>query len=496
MGVIRFIFHPEQLTDGVSNLYRAYLSGFDNRVFPTRVEIDGNLMTCRRQTSESGKLHVSWPIPGFGRPLTSTSSLREREEPYLLLVELARGKIGALRDQLSMWEISGMAIPPQFNAPFREAHRLFGQAVGLQGQPDQADSFALQSLQQAFRASEILTSAYTEQRLTARRQRSNRLPASLGCVLGHEPLPEKVREPFCQAFNAAAIPIEWRWVEPQEGDYHWDCCDEAIQWCEANRLLAYAGPLIDLSVGGMPAWLAQWEHDYLNLQSFVCDYVETAITRFQGRIRLWEVSARANSGGALRLNEEKRLTLAARTLEVARHVDEEAQLMVRIDQPWGAYQARGQHLLSPIQFADALIRSGVGLSGITLEIGIGYRPVGTASRDRIEFSRLIDLWSTLGVPLFVHLAFPSSAEADSRADGDLEVEEPAWKSPWSNQAQAEWIDAHLPLLMSKPNIVGIYWTHFCDQLAHTYPNAGLVDAGGNVKPALNHIINYHHAYWR
>ncbi|MEZ6048541.1 MAG: hypothetical protein R3C11_23795 [Planctomycetaceae bacterium] len=35
----------------------------------------------------------------------------EREEPYHLLVELARGKVSLLRNQSGSWQIMGMAIP-------------------------------------------------------------------------------------------------------------------------------------------------------------------------------------------------------------------------------------------------------------------------------------------------------------------------------------------------------------------------------------------------
>ena len=69
MGVMRFLIYPPELLEGWSAVYRAYISGTEGRVFPTRIEVDGNVMTCRRQVSESGKLHVAWPVPGFGRPV-------------------------------------------------------------------------------------------------------------------------------------------------------------------------------------------------------------------------------------------------------------------------------------------------------------------------------------------------------------------------------------------------------------------------------------------
>src|SRR5262249_41745465 len=66
MGVMRFLIHPVELLQNWPEVYRAYICGPDLSVCPTRVEIDGPLMACRRQTSESGKLYVAWEVPGFG----------------------------------------------------------------------------------------------------------------------------------------------------------------------------------------------------------------------------------------------------------------------------------------------------------------------------------------------------------------------------------------------------------------------------------------------
>src|SRR5262249_32174129 len=110
MGVMRFLVQPAEILSDWPEVHRAYLSGVDQSVWPTRIEIEGNQILCRRQASDSGKLHVAWPVPGFGRPILTTSSLPERDEPYLLALELARGKIVQVRNQLAIWQGAGMAI--------------------------------------------------------------------------------------------------------------------------------------------------------------------------------------------------------------------------------------------------------------------------------------------------------------------------------------------------------------------------------------------------
>ena len=213
MGVMRFAVYPPELLDEWPEVYRAFISGFDERIFPTRIEVDDNVITCRRQESESGKLNVAWPVAGVGRPIVSTCSLAEREEPYLLSLELARGKIAQLRDQAESWKITSLKIPDEFQSLYSEALRLFTRALSLQSQNrlEESSQSACDAVQKACEAAALLVEAYSQQRLNVRRRRSPQLPASLGCFLGFSnPDESRGNDHFCEAFHAAAIPVEWK----------------------------------------------------------------------------------------------------------------------------------------------------------------------------------------------------------------------------------------------------------------------------------------------
>jgi Glycosyl hydrolase family 10 len=488
MGVMRFLVSSPPILENWPDVYRAYMTGADGRVYPTRVEVEGAVITCRRMVSDSGRLYVAWPVEGFGTPVICTASLMERAEPYLLTLELARGKIAQLRDQISAWEIAGMTVPAAFHEPFRQAHGLFSRATALQDQPAEAGALASQALQRTFEAADIAVRAYAAQRMAARRKRSSQPPAALGCSMGRQPLPKGLDHLFHDTFSAAAVPVEWRYVEPSAGERRWDVSDEQVEWCLANRLLVCGGPLLNFSQDGLPEWLGSWTKDVANLQSLVCDYVETAVARYAGQIRKWEVCACGNTGGALGLSEEDRLGLVARALDVVRQVDDEIQVLVQIDQPWGGYQARGMHRLSPLQFVDALLRSGIGLSAVNLELAVGFRPRGSAPRDLLELSRMLDGWSLLGIPLSVTLAAPSeSRSVDPQASPTIQAESDGWYEPWGEAAQADWIDAVLPVLMAKQSVVGVFWTHFSDGVPHEYPHAGLIRPDGTSKPAFERL---------
>ena len=496
MGVMKFLVHPGSLMTGWPEAQNAYITGIDGRVYPARVEIEANVVACRRSVSDSGRFNIAWPVPGFGRPVLTTSSLREQDQCYVLAVELARGKICQVRNQVAAWEQLGMQIPTEFQPINKEAHSLFAKSTVLKDDSAAASDLATHAIAKACEAAEVLTKSYVDQRLTIRLKKSTQVPVSLGCNLAHA-APEPGWDAWLlNAFNAAAIPIEWRSVEPQEGHYGWERPDAQIDWCLHHKLVMRAGPLLDLSPLGLPKWLEQWGHDFFNLQSFLCDFVETAVSRYSGKIRMWEVSARVNTGGALSLSEENCLTLVARTIEVARRVDEESQFLIRIEQPWGTYQARGQHRLSPVQFVDALLRCGVGLGGVNLEIGIGYCNRGSASRDLLDFSRMIDMWSSLEIPLQVTLAFPSSSNPDPQSSAEIEIDSNGWKSPWSEEAQADWIDKYVPLLMAKQAVTGIFWTHLTDAAPHEFPNAGLINQSGQPKRALQSLMQHAQNHWK
>jgi len=490
MGLMRFLVYPEEMLSDWPEIHRAHISGLDGRIYPTRVEIARNLVTCRRPHSDSGKLHVPWPVPGYGRPVLSTTSLRERETPYLLALELARGKLSEVRDQCATWQLLRMIPPPEYEKIQKSAFQLFSHATATQENAAEASRLAAESIVLACQASNVLVESYVEQRLAVRRHAIGHAPTLLGCTLDAGMPGSGGEVSFCDVFGAAAAPIEWRLIEPTEGQYEWDPVDALVGCCGDHRLLVRGGPLIDLGPHGMPEWLSPWQNDFLNLQSFVCDFIETAVSRYMGRVRMWEVSAHANTGVALGMGEENRLALAARTLEAATRTDSDSQFFIRVDQPWSEYQARGQHRLSAFQFVDALIRSNIGLQGVNLEIALGYRPRGSMMRDLLGMSRMIDSWSQLGVQLHVTLAIPSSDLPDAQADEDLEVDQPLWEETWNESVQARHALEIVRLLMAKPTVTGIFWSHFDDGRAHQYPHAGLVRPDGSPKEAFEVFRNF------
>lgn len=144
---------------------------------------------------------------------------------------------------------------------------------------------------------------------------------------------------------------------------------------------------------------------------------------------------------------------------------------------------------SPLHFADALVRSGLKISAVGIEINMGYQPGGSYPRDRLEFSRLLDLWSYLGLPLHVTLTVPGGETVEGGPRKGPTPLTQAFPGGWSPENQAGWIRHYVPLLMSKPAVHGIFWNQLADGDTEEFPYGGLFDAAANPKPALTALIN-------
>ena len=100
MGLMRFIVSPPQrITEEMAQ--QAYLSGIDLATWKVRAGVENGQLVLQRGVSDSANLHLPWPIEGRGWLGLKTGSLIEQPQPYQLPLELARGTVGQLRDQVA-----------------------------------------------------------------------------------------------------------------------------------------------------------------------------------------------------------------------------------------------------------------------------------------------------------------------------------------------------------------------------------------------------------
>jgi hypothetical protein len=189
-------------------------------------------------------------------------------------------------------------------------------------------------------------------------------------------------------------------------------------------------------------------------------------------------------GDVLSLGDDQRLQITVQTVESIRRIDPKTPLVVSFDQPWGEYMTSDERELTPMQFADTLVRADLGLSGICLEINLGYHPGGTLPRDELQFSQVIDRWSAFGLPLLVALTVPSGASPDANARQGVQVFAGSSRNTADAESQRVVAQRLVPLLLAKQAVQAVFWNQLADAAPHDFPHGGLLDTTGAAKPAL------------
>jgi Glycosyl hydrolase family 10 len=495
MGVIRFRLTPPDLANRFPDLRKAYMTGLDRTPGRMSVEVRvPGLLVCHREFPESGRLHIPWPVEGYGAPIVGTATLAERDEPYELAVELARGKLNEVRNQAADWKQVGLQATPAIELALHEAQKAFAHAATAQADPVDAAAAAQRSLTASHSAAEQLIVAYTDQVLNSRLGFSEKLPTWLACGLEGHPKRATWSAQLLEAVNAARIGCTWARFAVEQGQYQWDLFDAQLAWCRRRRLTTIGGPLLEFRASALPDWLWLWEGDFEAIQGLVTDLVRQIVSRYRGKVPIWNVVHRAASGDILGLSEEEQVRLTAQAIQVARQADAQAQLIVEFDRPWAEWMGTSPFQFGPLHLADELARADLGLAGIGLEIAPGFSGTGSHIRDLLDFSRLLDLYALLNLPIHVSLVIPSSAEPDLRAEEATKVEVDQWPRPPDEQLQAEWAARWVALAVAKPFVRSVTWLQACDANPHLYPYGGLFRADETPKPVFERLKAFRSTY--
>ncbi|REJ65083.1 MAG: hypothetical protein DWQ31_19520 [Planctomycetota bacterium] len=481
MGLIRFLVpHRERISP--ASIERAYLTGLDEVPWACHLRMNGGELHVERRVDDSGCFHIPWSVNGYGETTLTTATLMERDRPYILEVELARGTINRLRNRVSDWKLQQTPIPAALEARLHQCVASFSEAVVAQSDPSRAAELAQATLEMTLPLTGELACSLAHAAIAARRAKNNKLTTLFGADLGHKLLDAQSAQRFLDAFNTAVIGMPWHDIEVREGEKDWSRVDAQFDWCTAHGLRVCSGPLLKFDRASVPDWLYLWEGDEETILSLITEHVREKIDRYRGRVHVWQCAARLVTGELLSLTQEQRMRMTIRSIELARQLDAQTPMVVTFDQPWGEHAARQESDL-PLHFADALARSNLGLAGLGLEINLGYYPGGTLHRHAVEFGRQLDRWSFLGLPLLVVLTVPSASQKDRRARRPDRLPD----KRWSPEIQAAWTREFLPVMLAQPAVQAVVWNQLRDDEPHDFAHAGLLDGAGTPKPALEAI---------
>ncbi|TWT74979.1 endo-1,4-beta-xylanase [Allorhodopirellula solitaria] len=296
---------------------------------------------------------------------------------------------------------------------------------------------------------------------------------------------------IAQAFNAVAVRISWGEIENASGTPDFTTANRILDQCAKIGMRVIGGPVIDHRAGMLPDWLTLMDNHFDQLMSGMTKFVEATVTEFRGRVHLWNAASGLNVRGPLGLNDEQVMRFSIGVLQTIRRCDPHTPVVMSIDQPCGEYLAQHSDGISPIHFADALLRSGLGLAGIGLNFRFGYDKGNTHPRTALEFSQQIDRWGTLGSPLLVQLSVPAAPGIDPAAriktsPVSLAPEMNGQVDAWARQ-QRDFARPLIDTLLAKQIVHAVVWDGASDQLPHVMPHTGVIDSDGAPRPMLDYL---------
>ncbi len=468
---------PQSIAANRRVLATMHMVRFDLVPWPARLQVEETTVRLLRNVAHSGMVLIAYPVPGYGEITLRTGTLPERSEPYHLTIELARGTLDRLRNQISLWHESGMEIPPIISAEVERALERLVKAIFGETNAERQAELSEECLAICCPLIDGLCEEFA-------RQAKSTAPPRLGAPrgLGVRIQPDEFNSEWLQSLEPGIRYIEvagW-------GESAIDPDEDRTSPSEVQALIAATprqvliGPLWDANPDGLPDRINQiGEFDRKRVEAL------QYFGQMLGEIRVppdWlHIASGLNGVGHRFLSFPQQIQLVVDLQHLVDEFHREAPILISFAQPWGERLAWSVGGAQGIQIADLLLRNDIRLNGFGLEFDLDYWPHGSLLRDPLQWLDLIDTWSQFGLPLFVFLRAPTGYRAeDIRGEGNDRT--PTIRASLSPDRLMDHVAHVVSLLQTRAAVQCVLWSDWRDVSVSPYPAGGLTDAAGRPKP--------------
>lgn len=489
------------------DLTGAYVVGTDDVPLRAEISFRNGVITCQKRAVGPAGLALPWDVPGLGRIMLETVRVPERDQPYVLQVELARGRLMRINHKLEDWGLVDAEEIPDVAGQIEKGRDALIKAL-------QADTAAdaAQLGEEALRIAAI-TSEDLARRHAAALWSSGRRPdkqtgalgrpgtqafgrTALGCFVPLEKSPDTVSKRLSGPFDFVTLPIVWRDLEPSEQTFNWKPLDAWVEALEKRQMPMNGSALLSFNERHVPDWLYIWEHDFDTIRDLAFEHVRRIINRYGEYVQSWDVISGIHANNCFTFSFEQLMELTRMAAALTRQVAVRSTTVIDIVAPWGEYYARNQRTIPPLLYADMAVQSGINFDAFGLQFLFGLpedRGDGHFTRDMFQISCLLDQFGKLAKPLHISaVQVPSSPSLrGERSDGAASDGGGRWHEPWSEDVQAEWLEQFLRVVLSKPFVDSICWYGLLDH----GKGDGSGDSGGllrvdlSPKPAFDRLMS-------
>ena len=473
------------------NLSGAYVVGSDDVPLRAEITFKDGVITCNKRAAGPAGLALLWNVPGFGEILTETVRLLERQKPYILQIELARGRMVRINQKIEEWGLVDYEGTEKITEQVTKSRELLIQALQADT-PAQAAELGEQALTNSVQASEALSRFHADVFLARRKQSGSFAKRVFGCAIGLERPTEVSRKRLAGAFDFVTVPIRWRDIEASEQTFNWKPLDAWVEVLSKHRVPIKGSTLLSFATENVPDWLYTWEHDFDTVRDLAFEHVRRVISRYGQHISMWNVVSGIHANNCFTFNFEQLMELTRMAAAVTKQTAPSSLAIIDLVAPWGEYYARNQRTIPPVLYADMVVQSGVHFDAFGLQFFFGPGVDGMFVRDMFQISSLLDVFAKLGKPLHISaVQVPSDIVPATNPLGDGEeivLDGGRWHEPWSEEIQSEWLRQFLVAALSKPFVETVSWRSLSDLDDLSVPHGGLLRNDLAPKPAYHELV--------
>lgn len=499
MSVLSFLVLNDDQPAKRWSLRNAYLIGSDGNAIPGDLRFRDGVIECQKHDPGVAALALQVPAGDCGELTLQTCLLPDRKDPYLLHVELARHQLMMLYNKQEDWGMFDLDPEHKVTKRAALARRLFIEALcQLKDDPAEANRLAGDCLVAAIDGCEELALAHSELLLHRRKLNGNLPHYPIGCGINLDHKGDGLRAGLAANFDFLYLPISWRYLAPEEGEYRWQKMDNWIDWIARTRKPVVAGPIISFEPHMVPDWLYIWEHDFDTIRDLIYEHVERVVDRYAGVITAWNVVSGLHVNDHFAFSFDQVMDLTRMTTMLVKKTQETARTIIELRQPFGEYFSHNTRSVPPLMYADLLVQSAVNVDGFSIRMLMGQAQPGQYTRDLMQISAMLDMYAALAKPISLILAVPSDpAQRVEPVKGKskskkkrTDLNSGYWRKPWSPQVQSHWLEAILQIGLSKPFVDSVVWSELVDHDEIELPQGGLIGADLQPKAAFRRLATF------
>jgi len=468
----------------------AIVIGPESVPMPGEVSFRDGMLVVHRADTQAAAVGLLWDAGSQGQYHLETTRLPPRPEPYNLNLELARMRLMKIVQKLEDWNLFDFPRIEKYTQRFKDAQMLFADALGYKDDPAAAARLADQSLAISLDLSEQLAAFHCELLINRRRAGNGFARHVFGCRVNPAIQNQKYREMLINNFDYAVMPMSWKQLQPQEGEFETTEVDHWVETLALKRTPIIAGPLVSFDGPDTPAWLYVWENDFDTIRELTYQYVQKVVHRYRKAVAAWNVVAGLHTNIAFAFTFEQIIELTRLVVAQIKNMLPNSRVLITVSHPFGEYAAKAKSGVPPMLYAEMVAQAGINFEAFAVELELGVPEPGHFMRDLFQISSMLDRFATLGRPVsLTAVSAPGRANPDpgDRSEGRLDPSAAGrWHRPWDPQLQAEWLEAVYRIAMSKPFIESIAWGSLAD-ISPALAGGGLLDDMLQPKPAFTRL---------